>query len=102
MDVISQSSSTDFSYHFRLFVAGNERHSRTARINLSKLCESFLNDPYEIELVDVLESYETALAHSVFLTPVLIMVSPEPSIRIYGDLSDTEKVLEALRLEGDE
>jgi len=89
-------------FHFRLFVVGDEPHSKRARDNLGKLCESHINAPCEIEIVDVLESYQTALDNSIFLTPALIRISPAPRVTIFGNLSDTREVIKVLRLEGDE
>ena len=65
---------------FRLFVAGDEQHSKTARKNIRKLCESRIDEAYEIEVVDVLKSYKAALENNIFLTPALIMVSPAPAV----------------------
>lgn len=88
----------DRKYLFRLFVAGDEQHSRRAKSNLKSLCDARLEQPYEIEVVDVLESYQIALDHKIFLTPALMMVSPAPAVTIFGNLNDTEEVLRALRL----
>ena len=41
----------------------------------------------------------TALENNVLLTPALIVVAPEPAT-ILGNLSNTEKVLDALGLSG--
>jgi circadian clock protein KaiB len=87
---------------FRLFVAGDEPHSRRAKDNLKQLCESRIREPVEVEIVDVLESYTVALENKIFLTPALLMVSPEPAVTIFGNLSDTKKVMHALRLGGDD
>lgn len=94
----SQTTSNEKGFVFRLFVAGNEPHSRIAEANLRDLCESHLRPPFEIEIVDVLESHELALKYRVFLTPALIRVVPEPSVTIFGDLSDTRKVVNTLGL----
>ena len=85
---------------FRLFVAGDEPHSKTAKENIRKLCESRIDKAYEIEVVDVLKSYKAALKNNIFLTPALIMVSPAPAVTIFGDLSDTQEVIKALGLGG--
>jgi circadian clock protein KaiB len=85
---------------FRLFVAGDEPHSRAAKDNLRRLSESHIHAPCKIEIVDVLESYQTALENNIFLTPALIMVSPAPAVTIFGDLSDTQEVIKALGLKG--
>ena len=98
-DTPSQNSE-DKGLIFRLFVAGDEPHSKTAKENIRKLCESRIDEAYEIEVVDVLESYKAALENNIFLTPALIMVSPAPAVTIFGDLSDTQEVIKALGLGG--
>lgn len=83
---------------FRLFVAGDERNSRQARENLTRLCEKHLNRRYEIEIVDVLKDFKSALENNVLLTPALIVLSHLTHVTIFGTLSDTHKVLSALQL----
>ncbi len=85
----------------RLFVAGDEPHSKTAKEILKKLCDSRIREPCKIEIFNVLESFEIALENNIFLTPALMKVFPEPSVTIFGDLSDTEEVIKALQLGGD-
>ena len=85
---------------FRLFVAGDERNSRLARENLTRFCEKYLNNRYEIEIVDVLHDFKSALENNVFLTPALIVSSHLTHLTIFGTLSETHKVLSALHLGG--
>jgi len=96
--MVSETITENQHHHFRLFVAGEERHSRSAQENLRRICERHLPQHYTIETVDVLTSYQTALDNKIFLTPALVMVAPEPSVTIYGNLSDAEAVVNALRL----
>jgi len=83
---------------FRLFVAGDEQNSRQARETLTRLCEKYLNRRYEIEIVDVLEDFKSALENNVLLTPALMVLSHLTHVTIFGTLSDTQKVLSALQL----
>jgi circadian clock protein KaiB len=85
---------------FKLFVAGDERNSRLARENLKRFCEKYLNSRYEIEIVDVLQDFKSALENNVFLTPALIVISDLTYVTIFGTLSDAHKVLSALQLAG--
>jgi len=85
-------------YILRLYVAGNEQNSRIARENLQKLCEEYLNGRHRIEEVDILEDCDTAMREGIFVTPTLVLLSPEPRTRVIGNLSDREKVISALRL----
>lgn len=101
MNMSSESASNERGYIFRLFVAGDEQHSRRAKENFKRICDTRLHHPFEIEIVDVLQSYMVALENKIFLTPALVMVSPAPAVTIFGNLGDTEEVIRALRLGGD-
>jgi len=46
----------------------------------------------------VLEDFQMALENNVLVTPCLILASPLPKVTVFGNLSDTEKVIAALRL----
>lgn len=87
---------------FQLFVAGGEQHSRRAESNLRAVCEAHLPGRHRIEIVNVLECSDVALARQVFLTPALVKVSPPPQTTVYGNLHDRDKVLEALGLSSEE
>ena len=87
------------TYILRLFMAGNEPNSKQARENLERLQEIHLKRcHHKKEFVDVLEDFQTALENNVLITPCLILVSPKPKVTVFGNLSDTEKVIAALRL----
>ena len=85
---------------FQLFVADAENHSMTALENLRALCDVYLPGCHEIEVLDVLERTNVALEHKIFVTPALIKLSPGPQCTIYGNLSEKEKVIQALGLSG--
>jgi circadian clock protein KaiB len=88
----------DETYILRLFMADNEPNSKQAWENLERLQETHLKMPHKKEIVDVLEDFQTALENNVLVTPCLILDSPLPKVTIFGNLSDTEMVLAALRL----
>ncbi len=90
------------TYAFRLFVAGNEPNSSQARGNLARLCEEHLKGRYKIEIVDVLEDAAAAIKANVLVTPTLILIASDPKVTVLGNLSDTGRVLAALRLTGNE
>jgi len=90
------------TYAFRLFVAGNEPNSTQARGNLARLCEEHLKGRYKIEIVDVLRDAAVAYKAGVLVTPTLILTASDPKVTVLGNLSDTPRVLAALRLTGDE
>jgi len=89
-------------YVLWLFVAGDETNSCQARENLVRFCERCLQGRYETVIYDVLQDFRPALEHRVLVTPTLIRVSPPPRVTILGNLSDTAKVVAALRRGGGE
>ncbi len=82
----------------KLYVAGVEANSRLARENLKRICDEYLEGRHRIDVVDVLTDFASALKERVFVTPTLILVSPEPRATIVGNLGDRERVISALRL----
>jgi circadian clock protein KaiB len=77
----------------RLYVAGNAPNSLRAISNAQAICQHHPGSPYDLEIVDVLEHPKRALADGIIVTPTLIKVSPLPSQRMVGNLSDTQQVL---------
>lgn len=82
----------------RLYVAGKAPNSVKAIANLEAICRRYLQDGYKLEIVDVCDHPQRALAMGVLVTPSLAKVSPGPASMIIGDLSDTGSVLAALGL----
>ena len=89
-------------YVLRLFVAGTAANSKQAVVNLRNLCRQHLNGRCTIETVDVTKDYEAAVRNNILVTPALVLVEPLPRVVVLGNLSDPQKVLEALRLAGSE
>lgn len=85
-------------FMFRLYVAGDAPNSLQAMANLTQLCETYLPDRHNIEVVDVLLDPKRALTESILLTPTLVTESPYPGHRIVGTLSNTEPILQILGL----
>ena len=69
-----------------------------ARETLQHICETMLKGDYTLEIIDVLQDFETALEYNVLVAPTLIITSTQPPITIIGSLGDTNKVLKALGL----
>lgn len=85
-------------YTFKLFIVKEGAHSERARKNLENLCSKWLPGRYYIEVIDVLESFNTALKYNILLTPAVVVTEPKPRITIHGDLSDTRKLLDVLNI----
>jgi circadian clock protein KaiB len=89
---------SDTTYVLRLFIAGDKPQSLEAKKHIEQICAAHLQGRYELSVFDVCNDFITALDHGVLLTPTLLLLSPLPRVTIIGNLSDTEKVLGALRL----
>lgn len=85
-------------FSFRLYVAGATINSQRAIANLSALCLAHLPGRHRIEIVDVQENPERALADRVFLVPSLVILEPARVRTIIGTLSHVDSVLEILGL----
>ncbi|MFP4038067.1 MAG: circadian clock KaiB family protein [Desulfobacteraceae bacterium] len=96
-----ESSSRSETVVFHLFVAGDEKHSRTAEQNLRSMCEAHFAGRYMIEIMNVFEHSGEALKRRIFMTPALVKVSPGPRSTVYGTLGEEDKVIASLGLKGE-
>jgi circadian clock protein KaiB len=85
-------------YVLQLFVTGILPNSVRAIGNIKVICEKYLKDRYELEIIDIYQQPDVAIAEDIIAVPVLIKISPFPKVRLVGDLSNTEKVLKVLGL----
>jgi len=60
------------------------------------LCQGAGLAPYTLEIVNVAERPDAAVAAGVVLTPTLVRVRPLPSLRWVGDLTDVDTLKSAL------
>lgn len=80
----------------RLYIAGRSPISQRAHRNLRQINHDYFDGRCQIEVIDVLDAPQRAVADGILVTPTLMKLSPAPSIRIIGDLSAVEKVLYSL------
>ena len=83
-----------------LYIVGESLRSAAALTNLETLRKKHLPEA-QVEVIDVWEHPRRILTSSVFVTPMLVKVSPGPPCRSVGDLSDETQVLHALGLTKD-
>ena len=84
------------TYLFRLYVAGESPNSMRAIKNLKELCQKCFEGDYKIDIIDVLLSPERAWAEGVMVTPMTVRISPQPEVKIIGNLNDKDQVLSSL------
>ena len=85
-------------YVLRLFVTGASPNSTRAISNLKKICEEYLKDCYELEIIDVYQQPTLAMNEQLIALPMLIKTAPGMERRLIGDMSDKQKVLKGLEI----
>ncbi|RYE60494.1 MAG: circadian clock protein KaiB [Hyphomicrobiales bacterium] len=84
-----------------LYVAGQTPKSLSAIANLRKITEEHMPGQYSIEVIDLRQNPKLAKEHSIVAIPTLVRELPVPIRKIIGDLSDVEKVLVSLKVQGE-
>jgi circadian clock protein KaiB len=95
----SKADSSNGIMHLRLYIAGGSPNSVRAMANLKLICQHYLDIGSEVEVVDIWQEPERALADGILVTPSLRRLAPQPEVHIIGDLSDTVAVMLALGIE---
>ncbi|HET9626511.1 MAG TPA: circadian clock KaiB family protein [Kofleriaceae bacterium] len=80
----------------RLYVAGTSARSTRAIQNARQICEHFLADRYELEVIDIFQQPKLAKDDQILAVPTLIKRLPLPLRRFIGDLSDRDLLLVGL------
>jgi len=83
-------------YILWLFIIDNQPHSARAVLNIRTICEKHLKGRYELDIFDLDQQPALALSEDIIAVPTLIKKFPLPEMRLIGDLSNTETVLEGL------
>ena len=86
----------------QLFVTGASPNSVRAVENIKKICEHYLAENYELEVIDVYQQPVIAQKEQVIALPMLVKTAPLPLKRLIGDMSDLKKVLKGLGLNNSE
>jgi circadian clock protein KaiB len=93
---VVRSSARAEQYFLRLYVAGNNLQSMHAISNIKNICEHFLKNSYELEVIDLYLQPDRAKEDQIIAIPTLVKEFPLPVRRVIGDLADIEKVCQSL------
>ncbi|KPA19594.1 KaiB domain protein [Candidatus Magnetomorum sp. HK-1] len=86
-------------YIFNLFIAGQDKVNKIAIKSLTSICEKYLKNNYELNIIDIEEHPEIADKKKIIAIPTLIKELPDPVQKIIGDLSDIKNLEIELGLE---
>ncbi|MBW1700195.1 MAG: circadian clock KaiB family protein [Deltaproteobacteria bacterium] len=85
-------------YIFKLYVTGKRPQSLRAIENIKDICDKYLKGCYTLEVIDLYQQPQHAAIDQVVAVPMLLKEQPLPVRRFVGDLSDTKRLLQGLRL----
>jgi circadian clock protein KaiB len=85
-------------YKLRLYVAGLTSRSTASIQSVKQICEDFLKDRYDLEVVDIYREPKLTKSEQIIAAPTLIKKLPLPLRRLIGDMRDKNKVLVGLDL----
>ena len=85
-------------YHLKLYVTATTPSSTRAVANVRRLCEKYLPDRCQLEVIDITKHPELAKDAQLIGAPTLIKNLPLPLRRFIGDMSNTEKLIVGLNL----
>ena len=86
-------------YLLRLYIVGQAASGTLAIAAVKSICETYLADRYDLEVIDLYLQPLMAERDQVIVAPTLIRVLPAPLRRFIGDFSATERLLTTLGLE---
>lgn len=96
METGSQHLTENQKHKYILFVSGMSVKSTYAIENFRKISDTYLEDNFELQIIDIIRDPEAARTHQIIAIPTLIRTFPAPVKTILGDLSDHQKVLKIL------
>jgi circadian clock protein KaiB len=85
-------------YVLRLYVSGSTLKSAQAVENIKQICEQYLKNRYDLEVIDIYQQPNLARDEQIVAVPTLIKRLPSPLRRLVGDLSNLKRVLFGLDL----
>lgn len=88
----------EVSYILRLYIAGVTPRSTQAVAILKEICEQYLTNRYELEVIDIYQQPHLAQEDQIVAAPTLIKKQPLPQHRLVGDMTNTKRVLAGLGL----
>jgi circadian clock protein KaiB len=83
---------------YQLFVAGPTPRSTRAIANIRALCERYLPGAYQLEVVNLYETPESASSEQIIAAPTCVRRFPLPPKRVVGDMSNSDRVIAGLQL----
>ena len=85
-------------FKLKLFIAGMNPGSIRAIENIRKVCDNYLKNSYDLEVIDIYQQRHMVKEMNILMVPTLIRIFPEPEKRITGDMLDADLVVKMLEI----
>src|ERR1700733_13985687 len=89
-------------YALRLYIPGQTPRSLQSVENLRALCDKYLPNQFDLEVVDIYQQPAMAAAGQIIAAPTLVKSMPLPLRRLVGDFSDQNRVILGLDIRPDD
>src|SRR4249919_193303 len=80
----------------QLYVSGMSPKSMEAIENINKLCAEYLENSFDLEIIDLYKHPELAAEQQIVFSPSLIKRLPLPKKTMVGTFADKDKVIKGL------
>ncbi|HEX3080797.1 MAG TPA: circadian clock KaiB family protein [Puia sp.] len=87
---------SDNTLILQLYVSGMSPRSMEAIENINKICSEFLEESFQLEIIDLYKHPEVASEQQIIFSPSLIKRRPLPKKTIVGTFSDSQKVIKGV------
>lgn len=87
------------NYCFKLFIAGMNSGSFRAIENVREICDSYLDNNYNLEVIDIYQQRQLLKDMNIIAVPTLVRTHPYPEIRIIGDMLNKDEMIKILKFE---
>ena len=98
LDGLGEHEADDSRYVLKLYIVSTTPKSLRAVANVRKLCEEYLQDRFELEVIDISTKPELAKKEQLIGAPTLVKLLPLPLRRIIGDMSKKERLIAGLEI----
>lgn len=95
-EMIAERAARPSSFVLRLYIAGTTPRSMHAVKNLTELCDQYLTNRYELDVIDIYQQPNLAVSAQIIVTPTLVKENPQPCRLLVGTLENAPLVLQRL------
>lgn len=93
---LNEPIATEGKLVLQLFVSGMSPKSMEAIENINRLCAEYLENAFDLEIIDLYKHPEMAAEQQIVFSPSLIKRLPLPRKILVGSFSDKDKVIKGL------